>query len=80
MKRQRYRVADYVGSESNQTLRKTLIQKRLSDPTSDHKLAIETGCHRKSWQARGNRLSQSCQQDVETEQHFVIHCSLYVTK
>lgn len=65
MKRQRYRVAEYVGSESNLTLRKTLIQKRLSDPTSDQKLAIKTGCHRKSWQPRQNRLSQFCQRDAE---------------
>lgn len=35
---------------------KDINQVGLRDHTSDHKLAIETGCHRKTWQLRENRL------------------------
>lgn len=57
--------------EQSQT-EKDFNQKRLGDHTSDHKLATETGCHRKTWQPRENRLSQFCQQrDGETERHFL---------
>lgn len=70
-----HRAVDYLSNVTNQKLRKTLINeiKKLDDHKSEHKLAIEIGCHRKSWQPRENRLTQFCQQDVETEQH----CSLF---
>ena len=67
-------MANYLTSVTDQTLRKTLTMYRLSD----HRLAIETGRHRQTWQPREDRLCQLCpQRQVETETHFLLKCGVY---
>ena len=66
-----YTVANYLTAVTDPKLRKTLTMYRLSD----HSLAVETGRHRQTWLPREERLCQLCpQRQVETEQHFLLHC------
>lgn len=70
----KYTVAEYLSTVTDEKLRKTLTMYRLSD----HSLAIETGRHRQTWLPTEDRLCQLCpHRQVETETHFLIHCSKY---
>ena len=69
-----YMVADYLTTVTDRKLRKTLTRYRLSE----HSLAIETGHHRQTWLPREYSLCSLCSRgEVETEQHFLLHCDKY---
>ena len=73
LKRQ-YSAADYLTTLTDPKLRSTLTKYRLSQ----HRLAIETGRHRKSWLPKEERLCQQCQQNrPETELHFLTECTKF---
>ena len=45
---------------------------------SDHKLAIEIGRYKKSWQPKENRACGHCWTgEVETEMHFLLKCETF---
>ncbi len=47
---------------------------------SEHRLAIETGRHRKSWLPREQRVCVHCETgEIETETHFLVHCYKYIS-
>ncbi len=65
-----YKPAEYLSCIKDHKLRKTLTKYRLSD----HCLAIERGRHRPQEQ----RLCSLCsQKELETEEHFLLHCDYY---
>ncbi len=66
-----YKPAEYLSCVKDHKLRKTLTKYRVSD----HCLAIERGRHRQRWQPREQR--QCSQKEVETEEHFLLHCDYY---
>ncbi len=69
-----YKPAEYLSCIKDHKLRKTLMKYRLSD----HCLAIERGRHRQRWQPREQRLCSLCsQKELETEEHFLLHCDYY---
>ena len=69
-----YKPSEYLGCVKEHKVRKTLTKYRLSD----HSLAVERGRHRQRWQPREQRLCSLCsQREVETEEHFLIHCDHY---
>ncbi len=69
-----YKPAEYLSCVKDHKLRKTLTKYRLSD----HCLAIERGRHRQRWQPREQRLCSLCsQKELETEEHFLLHCDYY---
>lgn len=69
-----YKPAEYLSCVKEHKLRKTLSRYRLSD----HRLAVERGRHRQRWQPREQRLCSLCsQRELETEEHFLIHCDHY---
>lgn len=69
-----YKPAEYLSCVKEHRERKTLTRYRLSD----HGLAVERGRHRQRWQPREQRLCSLCSQgEVETEEHFLLHCDTY---
>ncbi len=69
-----YKPAEYLSCVKDHKLRKTLTKYRLSD----HGLAIERGRHRQRWQPQEQRLCSLCsQKELETEEHFLLHCDYY---
>ncbi len=69
-----YKPAEYLSCIKDHKLRKIVTKYRLSD----HCLAIERGRHRQRWQPREQRLCSLCsQKELETEEHFLLHCDYY---
>ncbi len=70
-----YELEDYLQSVRDTKQRRILTKYRLSE----HRLAIETGRHRKSWLPREQRVCVHCETgEIETETHFLLHCHKYI--
>ncbi len=67
-----YELEDYLQSVRDTKQRRILTKYRLSE----HRLAIETGRHRKSWLPREQRVCVHCETG-EIETHFLLHCHKY---
>ena len=64
-----YELAEYPLTVRDRKQRQILTKYR----PSDHKLAIEQGRHKKSWQTKENRTYGNCSTgEVETEMHFLL--------
>ncbi len=71
-----YELEDYLQSVRDTKQRRILTKYRLSE----HRLAIETGRHRKSWLPREQRVCVHCETgEIETETHFLLHCHKYIS-
>lgn len=69
-----YELADYLYSVRDTKQRQILTKYRLSD----HRLAIETGRHKKTWLPKEERVCGHCMTgEVETEMHFLLYCDKY---
>uniref|UniRef100_A0A4W5RDT1 ribonuclease H n=1 Tax=Hucho hucho TaxID=62062 RepID=A0A4W5RDT1_9TELE len=69
-----YELADYLYSVRDTKQRQILTKYRLSD----HRLAIETGRHKKTWLPKEERVCGHCTTgEVETEMHFLLYCDKY---
>jgi len=69
-----YKLAEYLSTVRDRKQRQILTRYRLSD----HKLAIETGRHKKLWQPKENRTCDHCLTgEVETEMHFLLKCEAF---
>ena len=69
-----YKLAEYLSTVRDRKQRQILTRYRLSD----HKLAIETGRHKKSWQPKESRTCDHCLTgEVETEMHFLLQCEAF---
>ena len=69
-----FELAQYLTQIKDPLKRQTLTKYRLSD----HKLAIETGRHKREWLERSKRICPHCESgEVETEIHFLTNCSKY---
>ncbi len=69
-----YELEDYLQSVRDTKQRRILTKYRLSE----HRLAIETGRHRKSWLPREQRVCVHCETG-EIETHFLLHCHKYIS-
>ncbi len=71
-----YELEDYLQSVRDTKQRRILTKYRLSE----HRLAIETGRHRKSWLPGEQRVCVHCETgEIETETHFLLHCHKYLS-
>lgn len=69
-----YALANYLTQIKDPILRKILTKYRLSE----HRLAIETGRHKKDWLPREERFCRQCTDNiVETELHFLTECNKF---
>ncbi len=65
---------DYLQSVRDTKQRRILTKYSLSE----HRLAIETHRHRKSWLPREQRVCAHCETG-EIETHFLLHCHKYLS-
>ncbi len=71
-----YELEDYLQSVRDTKQRRILTKYRLSE----HRLAIETGRHRKSWLPREQRVCVHCETgEIETEIQFLLQCHKYIS-
>ncbi len=69
-----YELAEYLSTVRDGKQRQILTRFRLSD----HKLEIEKGRLKKSWQPKENRVCGHCSTgEVETEMHFLLQCKTF---